>query len=170
MTVTCPSCGSRDYIDNKTCVCGYHADDAFSETVDADSAGMTKESIKEKVLKKLARTESNPYGKEILIKEIDSWAFIYSVEENCICIGTAALKSFRLKLGIHDMENLLEQIYQYRGEGKTLRKTSLSEEDIPELVHMISKKIDEKRSRISLNLNDNELNEIIDIINMKLTV
>jgi hypothetical protein len=68
------------------------------------------------------------------------------------------------------MENLLEQIYQYRGEGKTLRKTSLSEEDIPELVHMISKKIDEKRSRISLNLNDNELNEIIDIINMKLTV
>ena len=59
MISTCPSCRSRDYIDDKTCVCGYHSDDSFSDTVASISAGLDNEKIKGKVLKNLARTDSS---------------------------------------------------------------------------------------------------------------
>ena len=168
ISTTCPSCGSRDYIDEMTCVCGYHSDDSFSETVASISEGLSNDKIKGKVLKKLARTDSSRYGDEILIKEIDSWSFTYSGKEKCISIGTAALQSFRLKIGLDDLEDLLEQIYQYSGEGKTIRKLQMTTEEVPKLIERVSKKIEEKRRKIAINFSDDEVEEIMELINSRL--
>jgi len=168
MISTCPSCGSRDYIDEKTCVCGYHSDDSFSDTVASISSGLSNETIKGKVLKKLARKDSSRYGDEILIKEIDSWAFSYSKKEKSISIGTPALQSFRLRIELDDLEDLLEQIYKYSGEGKTLRKLQLNPDEMPEIIDKVSKKIEEKREKISVKFSDSELQEFMDLINIRL--
>ena len=165
MISTCPSCGSRDYIDNKTCVCGYHFIDAVADTSAAISSGIINERIKEKMLKNMARTDSNRYGDEILVKEIDSWSFTYSGKEKCISVGTPALQSFRLKIGLDELEDLLEQIYQYAGEGKTIRKLQMTTDEMPELIDTISKKIEEKRRKIAVNFSDDDLQEIKELIN-----
>jgi len=170
ISTKCPSCGSHDYIDDKTCVCGYHSDDSFSETVASISAGLSNDKIKGKVLKKMARTDNSRYGDEILIKEMDSWSFTFSAKEKCISIGTPALQSFRLRIGLDDLEDLLEKIYQCSGEGKTLRKLSLNADEMPELIQRVSKKIEEKRRKIAVNFSDDELQEINEFINAKLKV
>jgi len=170
MISKCPSCGSRDYIDNKTCVCGYHSDDSFSDTVASISEGLDNEKIKGKVLKNLARIQSNRYGDEILIKEIDSWAFTYSEKEKSISIGTPALQSFRLKIGLDELEDLLEHVYQCSGEGKTLRKLQLTTDELPEVIDRVSKKIEEKRRKIAVKFSDDEMQEIMEFINSRLKV
>ena len=168
ISTTCPSCGSRDYIEDKTCVCGYHSDDAFSDTVDSISAGLSNEKIKGKVLKNMARTDSRRYGDEILIKEIDSWSFTYSAKEKSISIGTPALQSFRLRIELEDLEDLLEHIYQYSGEGKTIRKLKLDADEMPELIDKVSKRIEEKRAKVSVKFSDDDLQEFMDLINTRL--
>jgi hypothetical protein len=170
ISTKCPSCGSRDYIDDMTCVCGYHSDDSFSETVASISAGLTNDKIKGKVLKKLSRTDSSRYGDEILIKEIDSWTFTYSEKEKSISIGTPALQSFRLKIELEDLEDILEHIYKHSGEGKTLRKLALNVDEMPELIEKVSKKIEEKRRKIAVKFSDDELQEFMDLINTRLKV
>jgi hypothetical protein len=170
ISTTCPSCGSRDYIDEMTCVCGYHSDDSFSETIASISAGLSNERIKGKVLKKLARTDSSRYGDEILIKEIDSWTFTYSEKEKNISIGTPALQSFRLRIELEDLENILEHIYKCSGEGKTLRKLQLNADEMPEVIDRISKTIEEKRRKIAVKFSDNEIQEIMELINSRLKV
>jgi hypothetical protein len=170
MTVTCPSCGSRDYIDDKTCVCGYPSAESFSETAASISEGLDNKIIKEKVLKNLARVNNNIYRDEILIKEIDSWAFTYSEKEKSISIGTPALQSFRLKIGLDELEDLLEHVYQCSGEGKTLRKLQLTTDEIPEVIERVSKKIEEKRRKIAITFSDDEMQEIMELINSRLKV
>jgi len=170
MISKCPSCGSRDYIDNKTCVCGYHSDDAFSETVASISAGLDNEKIKGKVLKNLTRIESSRYGDEIVMKEIDSWSFTYSEKEKCICIGTPALQSFRLRIGLDDLEDLLEHIYQLSGDAKTIRKLQLTTDEMPEVIDRVSKTIEEKKRKIAVKFSDNEIQEIMELINSRLKV
>ncbi len=170
MISTCPSCSSRDYIENKTCVCGYHSDDFSPDNQIHSSDNPSNNEIMGKVLKKLGRSVNSKSSDQILIKEIDAWSFTYSADENCICISTPALQSFRLKLGVDDMEDLLEKVYQYKGEDKTLRKTTLSENDIPELVDIVSNKIEEKRARTAVIFSENELHEIVDVINTKLSL
>ena len=170
MTITCPSCGSRDYIDNQTCVCGFHSADSFSETVASISEGLDNEKIKEKVLNNMARMNNTIYRDEILIKEIDSWAFTYSEKEKSISIGTPALQSFRLKIGLDELEDLLEHVYQCSGEGKTLRKLQLTTDELPEVIDRVSKKIEEKRRKIAVKFSDDEMQEIMEFINSRLKV
>ena len=170
MTLKCPSCGSRDYIDDKTCVCGYPSDDSLSDTVASISAGLANKKIKGKVLENLVRINNNKYGDEILIKEIDAWSFTYSEKEKSISIGTPALQSFRLRIGLDDLEDLLEHIYQCSGEGKTLRKLQLTTDEIPEVIERVSKKIEEKRRKIAVKFSDDEMQEIMDLINSRLKV
>ena len=170
MISTCPSCGSRDYMVDKTCVCGYHSDDDFSDTVASIEAGLAKERIKGKVLKNLASADNRRYGDEIVIKEIDSWAITYSVKEKSIAIGTPALQSFRLRIELEDLEDLLDKIYQYSGEGKTIRKLQLSRDEMPELIDRVSNKIEEKRRKVAVNFSDDELQEVVELINTRLKV
>jgi hypothetical protein len=70
-------------------------------------------------------TRRNPV-EEPVIKKIDSWAFSFSQEENCIAISTPALQSFRLKLTLSDLEELLDFMYQKTGREKTTRKLRVS--------------------------------------------
>jgi len=170
MISTCPSCGSRDYIGNKTCVCGFHPDDDDPDDINSVSKGVVTKRIKEKVLKSLAESNSDKSGDEVPIKEIDSWTFTYSVKEECICIGTPALQSFRIKLAVEDLEDILEQTYRYSGEEKTIRKSRLDRDAMPELIERVSKKIEEKRQKVAVHFSDDELQEVMDVINERLKV
>ncbi len=170
MVLTCPSCGSRDSIEENTCVCGYHSDDSYTDKVASISAGLSNKKIKGKVLKNLARSDSSRYGDEILIKEIDSWTFTYSEKEKSISIGTPALQTFRLRIELEELEDILEHIYKYSGEGKTLRKLALNVDEMPELIEKVSKKIEEKRRKIAVKFSDDELQEFMDLINTRLKV
>lgn len=162
MSWTCLACG---YISNgilKTCICGHH----FEESVPV--ANEKKEMVKKqvKVPEKPVRSDAG----EHVIKEIDSWVFTFSQSDKYICIGTPALQSFKLKLSLDDLEELLESVYQMTGEEKTMRKLRLSVEEIPDLIDNVERLIEQKKSMVPLKFTSNELKEIEDFINGKLKV
>jgi len=165
MSSTCPSCGHQDFDPGKQCICGYHADESttmkFEDTKNEVPRGKLMENINSSVLHEQAE--------EVIIKEIDSWVFSFSPENNCIYLGTPALKSFTLKITLNDLEELLEFMYQKTGEEKTMRKLRLSADEVPDLINMVNRFIEEKRSKVSLKFSGAELNEIVDLINVKLT-
>jgi hypothetical protein len=132
----------------------------FKETMDIETAG---DAAKKTVKSKKARDTG-----ESVIHEIDSWRFTFSHDDNCICLGTPALQSFRLKLTTDMLEELLEFMYQKTGKEKTTRKLRLSPEEIPELIDTVSSMIEEKRSKIPVNFDSDELENIVELINIKL--
>ncbi len=85
-------------------------------------------------------------------------------------MGTPALQAFRLRIGLNELEDLLEHIYQYAGEGKTIRKLQLSTDTMPELVDRVCEKIEEKRRKMAVHFTDDEHQEIMDLINNRLKV
>jgi hypothetical protein len=132
---------------------------------------MSGRAIEDHHLKALERSDSkNNMPIEEVIKEIDSWKFTFSGADNCVCLGTPALQSFRLKLAPQDLEDLLEFLYQKTGNEKTTRKCRLSTEEIAEVIDTVNRMIEEKRSKLALKLNGNELQAIADLINVKLQV
>jgi hypothetical protein len=115
---------------------------------------------------RLGSTSSMPH--EEVIKQIDSWLFTFSSADRCISIGTPALQSFRLKLSLEDLEDLLEFLYQKTGNEKTTRKSGLATTDIAGLIDKVDRMIEEKRSKVFLNFTSDELQEIVDFINLQL--
>ncbi len=113
-------------------------------------------------------SKNNKPVKESIIKEIDSWMFTFSESDKCICLSTPALQSFMLKFTLDDLEKLLEFMYQKTGKEKTTRKLRLSVEEVPDLIDKVHRMIEEKKSKITLNFDNDELEEIVDLINMKL--
>jgi hypothetical protein len=107
---------------------------------------------------------------EEVIKEIDSWLFTFSRADSCISIGTPALRSFRLKISIEDLEDLLEVLYQKTGNKKTTRKLNLSVTDIVGLIDKVDRLMEEKKSKISIRFTSDELQEVVDFVNMQLQV
>ena len=105
---------------------------------------------------------------EEVIKEIDSWLFRYSSVDNCIAIGTPALQSFKLKLSLKDLEDLLEVLYQRTGNERTTRKLSLAATDMAGVIDKVDRIIEEKRSKFFLKFSGDELQEIADFINLQL--
>jgi hypothetical protein len=103
-----------------------------------------------------------------VIKEIDSWVFTFSEEDNCICLGTPALQSFRLKLTVNDLEEFLEFLYRKTGKEKTIRKLQISIDEMPDLIDKVHRMIEDKKSKIPIKFEGREMKEIADIINMKL--
>jgi hypothetical protein len=193
MAFKCPSCGRQNYGTFKNCVCGHYVDEsviiAYSlmdsqgasiegeQFLDMPPNGTTdhmsssERAIKNHHVKVLERSDSiNNMPLEEVIKEIDSWKFTFSSADNCVCIGTPALQSFRLKLAPQDLEDLLEFLYQKTGNEKTTRKCRLSTEEIAEVIDKVNRMIEEKRSKLALKLNSNELQAIADLINVKLKV
>jgi hypothetical protein len=164
MSSTCPSCGHQDFEPGKQCACGYHADESFF----AKSFIKETEETKGKGLINPVNLKKGRLSKEHIIKEIDSWLFTFSQDDDCICLSTPALQSFRLKLTIYDLEELLEFMYHLTGKDKTMRKLLLSAEEIPELIDKIHTMIEEKKSKIPVTFAINELEEIVDLINIKL--
>jgi hypothetical protein len=107
---------------------------------------------------------------EEVIKEIDSWLFTFSHADNCISIGTPALRSFRLKISIDDLEELLEFLYKRTGNERTMRKISLATTDIVGVIDKVDRLIEEKKSKVSIKFTSEELQEIADFINLQLKV
>lgn len=169
MSSLCPSCGHRDYDPNEQCVCGYQDDGSFNKdsfVVESEEAGFR--GAKSNVLDDLGKSKGQRPAEEPVIKKIDSWVFSFLQEDNCIAVSTPALQSFRLKLTLSDLEELLDFMYQKTGRDKTTRKLRISAEDIHDLIERINVMIEEKRSRVAVRFSDDELQKIVDLVNMKL--
>jgi hypothetical protein len=192
MSWKCPSCGRQNYETFNNCACGYSSNggvlikqalkdyprvsergeecfDIPSESSDeTPSLQRPPESQDLQVPIKPDSTSSMPL--EEVIKEIDSWLFTFSHADNCISIGTPALRSFRLKISIDDLEELLEFLYKRTGNERTMRKISLATTDIVGVIDKVDRLIEEKKSKVSIKFTSEELQEIADFINLQLKV
>ena len=164
MSLQCPSCGRHIDDVEKQCECGFINDKSVIEEVEKKGSYV----VKSKSLKNIDAPKNKNHISPLVIKEIDSWVFTFSQEENCINLGTPALKAFNLKLTVEDLEELLESLYRSTGERKTLRKLQLSVEALPELIEEVNRLIEEKRSKVSIKFDKGELQGIAELINKKL--
>jgi len=193
MSWKCPTCGRQNYETFKNCVCGHYVDEsviitygmAESQDIAAESEqfldmppddtdnhiSSSQKALRNYHVKVLDRSDvkSNIHLEEV-VKEIDSWKFTFSNADSCICIGTPALQSFRLKLALQDLEDLLEFMYQKTGKEKTMRKCRLSTEATEDVIDKVNRMIEEKKSKVAFKLTNDELQEIADLISMKLKV
>jgi len=160
----CPSCGRYNDDIEKQCECGFIND----ESVIAELEKKDIDVIKSKSLKKIADQKNDRSTPQLIIKEIDSWIVTFSQEENCINLGTPALKDFKLQLTLEDLEELLESVYKVTGNQKTIRKLQLSIDALPELIEEVNSLIEEKRSKTPIKFNKGELQGIAELINKKL--
>ena len=85
-------------------------------------------------------------------------------------MGTPALQSFRLKISVEDLEDLLEFLYHKTGNEKTIRKINLSAADIISVIDKVDRLIDEKKSKVSIKFTSEELQNITDFVNLRLKV
>jgi hypothetical protein len=187
----CPSCGHQNYETFNSCICGYKDDDVSL----VKHGPMSSQDVSEDVMKCLdvlpnsisdhnpslqepvGTQESHPPGRpdsigsmphEELIKEIDSWLFTFSSADGSISISTPALQSFRLKMTLEDLEDLVEFLYRKTGSEKTIRKTGLESTDIVEIIDRVDRMIEEKKSKVCLNFTNDELQAIADVVNMQI--
>ena len=158
ISLQCPSCGRQDIGFNKQCECGYMDNKTVIAELEKKSKGLARGKPQKNI----------NYTKKPVIKEIDSWVFAFSQEENCINLSTPALKAFELKLTLEDLEELIEFVYRITDSNKTLRKRQLSVETISDLVEAVNSLIEEKRSKISIKFNEEEIKGIETLINNKL--
>jgi hypothetical protein len=187
----CPSCGHQNYETFNSCICGHKNDDVSlvkhepmsSQNVSEDGVqcpDIPSNCISDhnpSLQEPLGTQESHPPERpdsmsslphEELIKEIDSWLFTFSRIDGCISISTPALQSFRLKVTVEDLEDLLEFLYRKTGSEKTIRKIGLESTDIVEIIDRVDRMIEEKKSKVPLNFTNDELQEIVDIVNMQI--
>jgi hypothetical protein len=194
MSWKCPSCGHQNYETSNYCVCGCKNDDISL----VKHGPMSFQDVSEDIIRclecldvrpdsmsdpnpplqgPLGTQESHPPERpdsmgsmphEELIKEIDSWLFTFSRIDGCISISTPALQSFRLKVTVEDLEDLLEFLYRKTGSEKTIRKIGLEPTDIVEIIDRVDRMIEEKKSKVPLNFTNDELQEIVDIVNMQI--
>ncbi|HDZ88497.1 MAG TPA: hypothetical protein ENH38_07760 [Nitrospirae bacterium] len=189
----CPVCGSENDEDVLVCICGHQADEqGLKQTPDFDTENDVfvkdiSDGTSEHVLENRAKGSRKEGGKlepeanakidvkkagrhsdEILIKEVDSWKFTLSVIDKCLYIGTPALKAFKLRLTLDDVEGLLESMYKESGIKKTIRKTGLSAEQILGVLSVLDNMIEEKRSKVRIKYTSNEIQAIANLINKKL--
>ena len=164
ISLTCPSCGRHNEDIDEQCECGFINDKSVIAELDKKDIDV----IKSKSLKKIAEPKNDKLTSPSVIKEIDSWIFTFSQEENCINLGTPALKEFKLKLTLEDLEELLESVYKLTGSQKTIRKLQLSMDALPDLIEEVNRLIEEKRSKVPIKFNKGELQGIAELINNKL--
>jgi hypothetical protein len=153
----CPSCGRHNIDLEKQCECGFN-----DKSIIAELGKKGRDAVKSKSPK------NNIHTKKLVIKEIDSWTFSFSPADDCIYLGTPALQSFKLKLTLNNLEELLEFMYHKTGQEKTTRKLRLSVEEINDLIDNVHTMIEDKKSKIDVKFDNDEIQEIADLINMKL--
>jgi len=105
---------------------------------------------------------------EILIKEVNAWRYVYSMADESIHLTTPALPGFRITLSATDLEELLEIIFEYTGAGKTFRSIEFPKDAVREIVEQIGGLIEERRSKIRVKLNPEDLDKLGELINGKL--
>ena len=66
------------------------------------------------------------------------------------------------------MEEILEFVYRITGGQKTIRKLQLSVEALPDLIEEVNRLSEEKRSKVSIEFDQDELKGIAELINKKL--
>lgn len=187
----CPACGRQNYETFNNCSCGYSGSDAvLTKHGLADCQRVSEEGeqrhdvplncTSDHTLPLQGLTESHDLQAserpdstssvpdEEVIKEIDSWLFTFSSADSCISISTPALRSFKLKISLEDIEDLLEFLYQKTGNEKTTRKIGLGVTDILGVIDKVDRIIEEKKSKVSIKFNGDELQEIADFINLQL--
>jgi hypothetical protein len=170
-TVACPSCGHDGFNQEEQCSCGYQADESFMiESFITKSEKKDTKLTNEKSLKNVVKLPKGKAATEVVIKEIDSWNISFSPVDNSISLGTPALQSFRLKLQLSDIEELLDILCHMTGQEKTTRKLSLSSDEINELINEAYSMIEEKKSKMAIKFSENELQSMADVINKKLKV
>lgn len=174
-SLQCPSCGRQCQDIDTMCECGFIADSSFVEEYENRverpvTARSQKNTEKPKNLRHPTATkrEREASSATSVLKEIDSWQFLYSPDDDCVYLGTPALQSFKLKLTYDDLEELLEELYDKTGQEKTTRKLNLSTKEINEIVDNVYKMIEEKRSKLTVKFSDDELQQITDLINARL--
>ena len=169
--MACPSCGHDGFNQEQQCSCGYQADESFMiESFIMKSEKKDTKLTNEKSLKNVVKPTKGKPANEVVIKEVDSWIISFSPADNSISLGTPALQSFRLKLQLDDIEELLDILYHMTGQEKTTRKLSLSSDDINELINKAYSMIEEKKSKMTIKFSENELHSMADMINTKLKV
>ncbi|HXX58929.1 MAG TPA: hypothetical protein VEI96_13090 [Thermodesulfovibrionales bacterium] len=189
----CPSCGRQNYGTFNNCVCGYFSNDVVltkhaptshlrvaekderyndipSDDTSDDLSSLLKPREDPELPASRRRDSADNPPQEEVIKEIDSWLFSFSSADGCISIGTPALRSFKLKLSLGDLEDLLDFAYQKTGNEKTTRKISLTTTDIVGVIDKVDRMIEEKKSKVFLQFTGDELEEITDFINLQLRV
>jgi hypothetical protein len=175
MSLQCPSCGRQTSDLETQCECGFNADESVIVKLEKKGGDAVKsrsqinidkpENVKHITAgKRVVKTNPN----SLVIKEIDSWKFIFSPDDDCINLGTPALKSFQLKLTLNDLEELLEYMYHKTGQEKTTRKLRLSVKEINDLIDKVHTMIEEKKSKTIVKFSDDELQKISELINTKL--
>jgi len=107
-------------------------------------------------------------GDEIMIKEVNAWRYVYSMADECIHLTTPALPGFRITLSATDLQELLEVIFEYTGAGKTFRDIELPGDAIQEIVEHIGSLIEERRSKIRVKLNTEDIEKVGGLINNRL--
>ncbi len=169
MTASCPSCGNLEFDPTELCLCGYHDDTSYNfEEGSTATITAVKEKTKKKVVKNPVSRNTQKDPDQIIVKEVDSWVFTFSEADRSIVLSTPALEPFQLKFSLNDLEELLELIYQQTGEDKTLRKSCLSTEDLPVIINTVNNMIEEKRAKTALTFGSDELDDIVNLINLKL--
>ena len=158
----CPSCGRQNIDLEKKCECGFS-----DESIIAKLEKKNSNAVNNKSLKNIDTPKNNEDTKNILIKEVDSWVFTFSHEEKCINLGTPDLKAFKLTLTLEDLEEVLEFVYRFTGRQKTIRKIQLPVDAMPELIEEVHRLIEEKRSKVSIEFDKDELQGISELINKK---
>ncbi len=189
----CPACGRQNYETFNNCSCGYSSCDAVLTkhgltdyqrvsgeaelrhdiplNCASDHAASLQRLTESHDLQAPEKHDStNGAPQEEVIKEIDSWLFTFSSADSCISISTPALRSFRLKISLEDIEDLLEFLYQKTGNEKTTRKIGLGVTDILGVIDKVDRIIEGKKSKVSIKFNGDELQEIADFINLQLKV
>lgn len=193
MSWECPLCGFQNDDTSPNCQCGFIADESVrNQFIEPSSSNMLLESewtakepdsdidahtsFHQPISKNMkievpdepfASKQSMPPD-EIFVKEIDSWKVTFSEHGKCIYLSTPALQSFKMKLTIEDLQELLDFIYEKSGVNRTTRKRWISGNEISELVEMIEKMIDLKKSKFKITFSASELQVIADLINKEL--
>jgi len=138
----------------------------FDATEKKASVKAEKRNVKIKVQEKAPTQKQFPPAGEVTIKEIDAWTFSYSKNDECIYAGTPALYPFRLQLGLEDLEELLEFLYEETGKKK--EAPQISGKDVRDVVEMVDEIIEEKKASLKITFSQAELQKIAEIINEKL--
>ncbi len=193
MSWKCPICGRQNYETFNNCSCGNFGKESvfikdglmdgqavlkegeqffeFAPDYAGDNMPLLQVASESHDLKVIGMPDSEgDTSLEELIKEIDSWVFTFSSADNCISMGTPALQSFRLKISLEDLEDLLEFLYRKTGKERTMRKCRISAEAIADVIDKVNRIVEEKRLKAAFKLNNDELQEIVDLINVKLKI
>jgi hypothetical protein len=167
----CPSCGNMDFDPAKQCICGYHSDEAFLAKSPSEKLkhAVSKET-RSALQKETVKNNNTTSDEDLVVKELDSWRFTHTEGDAFLRLSTPALQAFSIQISIEDLEELLEFMYIKSGKKKTLRKLLLTTEELPDIIDTIYKLIEEKRSRVPIQFDSNELGNILNLINFKLKV